>query len=40
MLLCDILRPSEHANPTLNTHITHYTISLAGYPGLAQALTL
>lgn len=40
MLWCTIPRPYKHANPPFNTHTTHYTISLAGYPRLAQALTL
>ena len=40
MLLCAIPRPSKHASPPLNTHTAHYTIPLAGYPSLAQALTL
>lgn len=39
MLLCAIPRPSKHANPFLNTHATHYTISLARNPRLAHAST-
>lgn len=31
---------SKHANPLLNTHITHYTVSPDCYLKLAQALTL